>query len=72
MDGYAIAPQTRRALAGFRRTLNRCGTMPSICPPGCAESHDRDKTPGRDHWAPRQVPRRAAPPGVISAGARTR
>jgi hypothetical protein len=49
-DGYTPTPASRRALAAFRRTLPPVGSAPRVCPPGCSEDHDVDKTAGRDHW----------------------
>jgi hypothetical protein len=57
-DGYKITPASRRALAGFRRTLARGDSELRICPPGCAEKHDAGKRAGQDHWEPRKVARR--------------
>ena len=58
MDGYTITAQTRRSLAGYRRTLPPRESEPRICPPGCTEDHDADKVAGRDHWKPPKVTRR--------------
>jgi hypothetical protein len=59
-NGYTITPDSRRHLAGFRRTLPKAtgprakGGLP-LCPPGCTVDHDAEKVAGRDHWKPRKV-----------------
>jgi hypothetical protein len=57
MDGYKTTPATRRALAGFRRTLPRAESELVICPPDCRVDHAAGKVAGRDHWRARKAPK---------------